>query len=476
MSGLDAARLTEFVERAWAERIVPALHEYIAIPAQSPQFDAGWERHGHLRRAVQLVAEWCTREVAPLPGASVTVHEIEGRTPVVLIDVPGTAAGRVLLYGHLDKQPPMEPWAEGLGPWKPVLRGDKLYGRGGADDGYAAFASLTALRALAEQGLPRAHCTVLIEACEESGSVDLPAHLQALADALGRPDLVVCLDSGCGNYEQLWCTTSLRGLVCGTLRVETMSEGVHSGDAGGVAPSAFRIASRLIGRIEDGVSGRVTLPELNVAIPEARRREAGLAAAELDGDVHGKYPLLDGVRAEHDDAVELVLNRTWRPALAVTGVGGLPPIENAGNVLHPRLDLQLSIRLPPTADARAAGAAIAATLERDVPSGARARFRAEAPCAGWNAPPTAPWLAEALQQASQEFFGRPACAMGEGGSIPFMAMLGERFPAAQFMITGVLGPKSNAHGPNEFLHLPTARRLTCCVAAVIAAQARSVRT
>ena len=464
---MSPATSVPFIDGVWNDEIVPALHDYIAIPNQSPQFDADWERNGHMQRAVDLVAAWCRTRLPA--GGRLEVVRLPGRTPVLLMELGGSSDRTVLLYGHLDKQPPMTGWAEGLDPWTPVLRGDRLYGRGGADDGYAAFASVTALAALAADGRPHARCVVLIEACEESGSFDLPAYIEALAGRIGRPDLVVCLDSGCGNYDQLWCTTSLRGMAAGTLEVDVLTEGVHSGDAGGIVPGAFRVARELIARLEVGATGAILAPELHVAIPEQRVAQAREAALALGGDVAGKFPFLPGVRPVADDAAELVLNRTWRPALAVTGQAGLPALESAGNVALPGLRLQLSMRLPPTCDARGAVQALTARLCDDPPSGARVRFLPEPPCDGWNAPAIAPWLDEAMQRASREHFGRPACLMGEGGTIPFMAMLGRRFPEAQFLITGVLGPQSNAHGPNEFLHLPTARRLTACVADILVA-------
>ncbi|MBM3984144.1 MAG: M20/M25/M40 family metallo-hydrolase [Planctomycetes bacterium] len=463
---MDRARANALVTRTWDESIVPALVEYIRIPNQSPAFDAEWEAHGHMEQAVQLVAAWCRSQ--PLAGLKLEIVRIPGRTPVLFMDVPGSRPGTVLLYGHLDKQPPMTGWEDGLGPWNPVLRDGKLYGRGGADDGYAAFASLTALRALQEQGVPHARCVVLIEACEESGSPDLPAYIELLKPRLGTPGLIVCLDSGCGNYEQLWATTSLRGIAGGTLTVEVLKEGVHSGDASGVVPSSFRIVRQLLARLEDGPTGRVLLPELFVDVPDQRRAQAAAAAQVLAGDIQGKFPFVSGCRPMHTDPLELMLNRTWRPVLSVTGADGLPPTASAGNVLRPRTALKLSMRLPPTCDAPAALAAMKTVLESDPPYGARVTFRPDAPAAGWNAPELAPWLERSMDEASRAWFGAPACSMGEGGSIPFMAMLGEQFPRAQFLITGVLGPRSNAHGPNEFLHLDMARRLTGCVAQVVA--------
>jgi acetylornithine deacetylase/succinyl-diaminopimelate desuccinylase-like protein len=463
---VNTSAITSFVDAAWEQHIVPALIDYIRIPNQSPLFDADWEAHGHMDRAVDLISGWC-RDHA-LPGMTLEVVRLPGRTPLIYIEVPGASDRTVLLYGHLDKQPPMTGWDEDLGPWTPVLRDGRLYGRGGADDGYAAFASLTALAALAREGIPHARCVVLIEACEESGSLDLPAYIEELAPRIGTPDLVVCLDSGCGNYEQLWSTTSLRGVLVGTLEISTLTEGVHSGDAGGIVPETFTVAREVIGRIEDGPTGRIVLPELQVDIPAERREQAVVAAAALGDRVAGKFPFVAGTRPLTADPVEQVLNRTWRPAMAVTGCKGLPPIEVAGNVLRPTTEFQLSIRIPPMCDADTATQAVKAELERDPPHGCSVTFHAHEAAGGWNAPELAPWLAAAMDRASMDYFDKPACAMGEGGTIPFMGMLGERFPQAQFLITGVLGPHSNAHGPNEFLELATARRLTSCVASVIA--------
>jgi len=467
---MDAQRCQGFVDGLWDEQIVPRLREYIRIPNQSPAFDPGWAAAGHMDRAVELVAGWCRQQ--PIAGLELEVLRLPGRTPLIVMEIPGRIDRTVLLYGHLDKQPPMTGWLEGLDPWTPVLREGRLYGRGGADDGYAAFASLAAIRALQEQGVPHARCLVLIEACEESGSYDLPFYIDVLQERLRRPDLVVCLDSGCGNYDQLWCTTSLRGMVIGTLSVDVLQQGVHSGDASGIVPDSFRVLRQLLSRIEDETSGVIRLEELHVDIPAARRQQAARAAAELGGEVAGKFPFVPGVKPLAGDAAELVLRRTWWPTLTVTGQDGLPPIGSAGNVLRAGTRAKLSFRLPPSCDSTQALARIKSVLEQQPPHGARVLFESSDACNGWDAPPLQPWLEQALERASKASFGRPACSMGEGGTIPFMGMLGARFPEAQFMITGVLGPGSNAHGPNEFLDIPTGKRLTSCVAQVLDAHAQ----
>lgn len=455
-----------FSERVWETEIIPALFDYIRIPNKSQGFEPAWRELGHMDRAVTLIENFCKAQ--PIPGLKVEVVRLEGRSPVILMEVPGTGSDTVLLYGHLDKQPEMTGWREGLSPWEPVREGDKLYGRGGADDGYSSFASLAALRLLHEQGIPHARCVVLIEAGEESGSPDLPAYIGALADRIGKPSLVVCLDSGCGNYDQMWSTTSLRGLLAGSLRVDILTEGVHSGDATGIVPSSFRILRQLLSRIEDEKTGEILIKELHTEIPEGRRAQADAAARTLGHEIPGHFPWVPGAQPTTDDLTDLVLRRTWHPALAVTGVEGIPPLGSAGNVLRPYTTLKLSIRIPPRVDPARASRALKEALERDPPYGAKVTFEGDKWSSGWDAPALAPWLEAAQNRASESFFGNPAMALGEGGSIPFMAMLGDRFPEAQFLITGVLGPQSNAHGPNEFLHLPTGKKLTCAVASVIA--------
>ena len=467
---LDIAKARRFVDQCWGDEVIPTLVEYIKIPNKSPSFDPGWAAHGYMENAVALFERWARARLSSLPGASLEIVRLPERTPVIVIDVPGEGEETVLLYGHLDKQPEMVGWTDGYGPWIPRLEGDKLYGRGGADDGYAMFGVLSALLALRDQGVPHAHCIVLIEACEESGSYDLPYYVDHLAGRIGSPSLVVCLDSGCGNYDQLWLTTSLRGIASGTLTVRVLDEGVHSGDASGVVPSSFRILRRLLSRLEDEETGAIRPEELYVQVPSERVAQARRAAASLGDTVYTKFPLMPGMSAMSEDLTELVLNRTWRPQLAVIGVDGLPDPLNAGNVLLPSTVAKLSLRLPPTLDPDAAGDSVRTLLEKDPPYGARVEFEPGSSAAGWNAPALAPWLEHSLERASEAAFGAPPAYMGEGGSIPFMAMLGEKFPQAQFVVTGVLGPHSNAHGPNEFLHIPTGKRVSIVIAQVLADQ------
>ncbi len=456
----------EFISQFWDQQIVPTLKTYIEIPAKSPGFDPDWKKSGHLDRALELVKEWIVEQ--DVEGLSTKVFEEPNRTPLILLDLPGTHDRQVLMYGHLDKQPEMTGWSEGLGPWQAVQRGEKLYGRGGADDGYAVFACVCALKELQRTNAPRPHIRVAIEFSEESGSTDLPYYFDRYAAEFGTPDLVICLDSGAGNYEQFWMTTSLRGLINGILRVQVLDEGVHSGDASGVVPSSFRIARMLLDRIENVKTGEVKLPGFKMNVPKERMMQIRRAGKALGREVYAKFPFNGRMLPAARDIQTLILNRTWRSALSVTGAGGLPEPVKAGNVLRPYTELKLSLRLPPTLNADRAAKILKKTLEKNPPYRARVTFEIEDKADGWDAPTMKPGLMRLVQEASRKSFGHEALAMGEGGSIPFMGMLGKKFPKAQFVITGVLGPGSNAHGPNEFIHIGYAKKVNACIAHILA--------
>lgn len=486
---LDTRQLQTHVEEVWQSRIVPALERYITIPAKSPAFDADWSLHGHLDTVLQQAADWViAQRVEGLQLEILRLQATDGsaRTPVLFFEVPASngrqgesapASGQtVLMYGHLDKQPEFNGWRSDLGPWTPKLQDGKLYGRGGADDGYAVYASIAAIQALKAQGVAHPRIVGLIETCEESGSHDLLPYIDALRARLGDVGLVICLDSGAGNYDQLWLTTSLRGMASGVLKVEVLTEGIHSGDASGLVPSSFRIMRQVLDRLEDSATGRLLPAAFHVEVPAERLAQARATAAILGEEVYRRFPW-----AHHDcggstlfvlptttDPVEALINRTWRPTLSVTGADGFPALQNAGNVLRPYTAFKLSLRLPPMVDAAQAVQQLKTLLEDNAPYQAKVTFEAEGAATGWNAPQTAPWFEEALQVSSQTHYGAPCGFIGQGGTIPLMNLLSQGFPQAQMMVCGVLGPKSNAHGPNEFLHVPFAQRLTASVAEVIA--------
>jgi acetylornithine deacetylase/succinyl-diaminopimelate desuccinylase-like protein len=476
----EASALADFASRTWDEEIVPALTDYIAIPAKSPMFDADWQQAGHIERVIRDAATWV--ENKQVAGLKLEVVRLPGRTPVIFFEVPATKAGStdtICLYGHLDKQPEFNGWRKDLGPWTPKYENGLLYGRGGADDGYAVYASLTAIMALDRQGIPRPRCVGIIESCEESGSFDLPAYIDVLKPRLGNVSLVVCLDSGAGNYDQLWLTTSLRGMVSGVLKVEILSEGVHSGDSSGLVPSSFRILRQILDRLEDSKTGRLLPESFHCEIPADRIEQARATAKILGDEVWKRFPWTCGADGgptlpTSTEPLEALLSRTWKPTLSVTGADGFPELKNAGNVLRPYTAFKLSLRLPPLIEGNEAAEKLKTLLEDNAPYNAKVTFAADGRvgalgATGWNAPSLAPWLEDALNAASRSHYGAPCGYIGQGGTIPLMSMLQKGFPAAQMMVCGVLGPKSNAHGPNEFLHVPYGKKLTAAVAQVMAA-------
>jgi acetylornithine deacetylase/succinyl-diaminopimelate desuccinylase-like protein len=463
---VDAERNISLTREFWQDAILPSLTEYVRIPNKSPMFDPDWQKNGFMDDAVNHMIGWVRSQ--DINGLKTEVHRLPGLTPTILLTLEGEIDDTVLIYGHLDKQPEFTGWHEGLGPWAPVLRDDKLYGRGGADDGYAIYAAIAAIRTIQEQKLPHPRIVVLIEASEESGSPDLPVYMEALGDEIGNPGLVIALDSTCGNYDQLWLTTSLRGMLVGDLTVRVLEQGVHSGAAGGIVPSSFRLLRQLISRLEDEETGAIIPSFLNEQVPEIRRNEAEAAGRILAEGFSDMYPFAGSGRPVSDDPTELVLNNTWLSSLAVTGLGGAPSPEEAGNVMRPETTARLALRIPPTTDAQRAAESLHALITEKAPYGAEVVFELHTPNAGWHAPLTSSALNNSLQQVSQSYFGAPAVSMGCGGSIPFMEFLARRTPDAQFVVTGVLGPHSNAHGPNEFLHLPAVMKLNACVAELIA--------
>lgn len=463
------------IDDYWDNHIIPVLSDYIAIPNKSVEFDPDWKAHGYMDEAMALLKRWAEQQ--PIQGMHMDLLELEGRTPLLLIDIPATdpapnQQSPILLYGHMDKQPEMTGWREGLGPWTPVLKDGKLYGRGGADDGYSTFCALTAIATLQRHAIPHARCVIIIEASEESGSCDLPFYLEQIKDRLGSPNLVICLDSGCLNYEQLWNTTSLRGISSGVLSIKLLRYGMHSGIGGGTVPSIFSVLRQLLDRLENSQTEQLLLSELDIDIPQQRIAQAQHTAEQLGDAVFKKLALLKGVQPTTLNGAELLLRQSWHPSLSVTGIDGVPPIANAGNVSLPSLQVKLVLRTPPTCDSGALTQRIQQLLTENPPYNAIVEYKPDAHADGWHAPELAPWLAEANDNASQLAYGKPAGYVGEGGTIPFMGMLGAMLPDAQFAIMGVLGPKSNAHGPNEFLHIPYVKKLTACVASIVADHSR----
>lgn len=466
MSILNKEKTWQFIDKFWDTNIIPKLSEFISIPCKTPALDPDWQKNKYLQKAADLVTDWIKKQ--NIPDTKVQILQIPDKTPFVYVEIPGQSDKTVLFYGHLDKMPETEGWQEGLGPWQPVLKNDRLYGRGGVDDGYAAFTPIAAIQALRDQNIPHARCVMLLEACEECGSPDFAAYLKLLESQIGTPELVICIDAGGDNYDQLWCTTSLRGIVEGSLRVEILSKGLHSGSFSGIVPSTFRIMRQLLSRIENENTGEILVKDFYVDIPEERLNQTKQLAKILGDKVYKNIPFVAGAQPVNTDIAELLLNKTWRPTLSIIGAEGLPLPKDAGNVLRPMTSFTLSVRIPPNRQPEQLSQKLKEVLEKDPPYGAKVTFTPNINFSGWNAPKTAPWLDQTLQDVSKTYYGEQPAYVGEGGSIGIIQMLGEKYPQTQFVISGASGSDSSPHGPNEFLYVPAAKKFTCCVAEILA--------
>ena len=455
-------------EEIWESSILPSLSDFIGIKAISPLFEPNWAEMGELDATIELFCEWLDDQ--GIAGMSYEKHRIGELSPVLIVTIEGTGPGEVIFYSHLDKQPSKpELWSEGLHPLKAVRRDPWLYGRGSVDDGYGGYLCATSVRLLQEAGAPHPRCTMVIETCEESGSFDLPTYLEALTEKLGNPDMVVVLDSGGPDYDHIWMTEALRGLVSGTLSVKVSHEGIHSGNSGGSIPSSFRIQRILLDRVEDSSSGKVRIPEMHVEIP-GEVRENAISLKDIVGDsIWEQFPTVDTLRQASETTEDMIVAMNWEPTLSIIGADGIPSVQDAGNVLRTNTDLKLSFRIPPGVDSESAIASAKEILEKDPPYGAEVTFTPDSCADGFHAPPLDGPISEAINEASMELTGLPPLATWTGGTIPFMSMMQGKYPEAMFLCTGTSGPGNNAHGPDEKLHIPSSKRLTVALSATIAA-------
>ena len=466
--GPDLDALVQRSDELWETSILPSLSDFIEIHALSPLFEPNWAELGELDATIDLFRAWLDEQ--GIAGLSHEVHRIEDKSPVLLVTIEGTGPGEVIFYSHLDKQPSKpELWSDGLHPLKAVRRDPWLYGRGSVDDGYGGYLCVTSIRLLQEAGIPHPRCAFLIETCEESGSFDLPPYLDALSEELGDPDMIVVLDSGGPDYDHVWMTEALRGLVSGTLSVRVSHEGIHSGTSGGSIPSSFRIQRMLLDRVEDSSTGEVLVPEMHVEIG-ADIRDKAAALAEVVGDsVWEQLPTVDSLVRVADSTAEMILAMNWQPTLSIIGADGMPSVQVAGNVLRTNTDLKLSFRIPPGVDSESVLERAKQILEADPPYGAEVTFSPDSCADGFHAPPLGGAVSKAINEASMTLTGLPPLASWTGGTIPFMAMMQGKYPEATFLCTGSSGPGNNAHGPDEKLHIPSSKRLTAVLSATVAA-------
>ena len=454
--------LKQTIDKIWDTRALPALMDFIRIPCKSTAFDPHWESNGYLNQACTFISAWVKQQ---LPQASCEIIQEPGKTPCLWLDVPAYHAqtdNTVAFYGHLDKQPEASGWSEGLGPWTPVIRDGKLFGRGCSDDGYSVFLMISALVSLREQGLGHPHCVGIFETQEESGSIDLPHYLTALKERFNHPISLFVLDNQCCDYQRLWLNTSLRGVISAVLRVKTLHHNVHSGTYSGILPDAFAIAQHLLSRIHEPLSGRVLLDSFHTQIPENRKKQLLQAAKLLEASTSYYPPLLDGVQTKTTSVFDSIYNSTWEPALTVTAIDGLANLNQAANVVPKEIALKLSIRIPPNIDLARAIQDLEKTVTQNVPFHASVTLEDIRQGSGWTPPLTAQnqETERLLNTCSQSVFHEDVAFSATGGSISIIPEFEKCLPGTSIMLLGVLGPGSNAHGPDESLNIEYVKKLT----------------
>lgn len=210
------------VTHEWDTSVEEALKSFIRLPALSPDFDKKWEENGVLLKALEDAQAWAEKQ--GIKGLRCEIIKDDGFTPCLFVEVDATSDKKfersVFFYGHLDKQPPNEGWDPDKSAWEPVIQNGRLYGRGAVDDGYAFYTSLAAVKALQTLGIPHPRCVGLFETCEESSSRHYESYLKEAEQKLGDIGLVIALDSCCGDYDRLWVTSSLRGMLGARLKFE----------------------------------------------------------------------------------------------------------------------------------------------------------------------------------------------------------------------------------------------------------------
>ena len=416
-------------------------------------------------KAAEFLKSWV--ESRDIRGMKVELLRSDMRTPFLFIEIEGDTDETVLMYGHLDKQPPMLPWRDGLDPWVPVREGDLVYGRGLADDGYSTFAAVGAVEAALKAGHKIPRVVIMIEASEESGSPDLTNYVAELKERIGNPSTVITLDSEDRDGDRLWLTQSLRGMVNGFLTVETMPTTMHSGLATGVVPSASRIFRMLLARIENPETGHIINEIASPPLTDEFRTYAETVARDVPGFLES-YDLPVGLSAAGDTLHETVANNLVRAGLEITGITGLPEAHTSGNVSVGKITTRVSVRIPPGVDPDTVATEFKRIFEENPPYGAKVTYEFQSGDWGWMAKPFTPGMAKRLSQTTQSIFGTEPGLLGVGASIPFVQIMVQHFPKAEHILTGVLSQASHAHGPNENMSVRKVKRITEFVAAFLA--------
>ena len=434
--------------RARVHDLMPTIRGELERLVCVPSVSASGHDPAPLVRSAEITAE-----ILKASGCETKILRADGGHPAVVGYVSAPAgAPTVLLYAHHDVQPPGPDSEWTSPPFAPTERGDRLYGRGAADDKAGVLAHAAALRAFA--GKPPVGVAVFVEGEEEAGSEHLRGYLESERERL-RCDAVVVADGGNWRIGTPALTTTLRGVVACVVELRVIDKAVHSGGFGGPVPDALSALSHVLASLHDEqgrprVPGLVQgkAPALDLTEDELRQQAGVLRGTKLIGEGG-------------------LTDRMWMmPAIAVLAIDA-PPVREAVNQLVPVARAKVSMRIPPGQDATKALDALVAHLERNVPWGAELRIDRH-PVGEPFATKTGGHAYKAMHAALAEAWGRPAVDTGTGGSIPFLFDFAELFPKAEILVTGVDDPESGPHGPDEGLHLAEFERVCLAEALFLA--------
>jgi acetylornithine deacetylase/succinyl-diaminopimelate desuccinylase-like protein len=466
---MDRRVIEPFVRQFFDSEILSSLMNFVKIPNCSPEYDPDWDKNGYQIAAAQYIQDWIKNQ--NLKGCDTVFLKDEGRTPFIYVNIEGTKEGDdrcILLYAHMDKQPPLTGWSPGLGPYTPVIKDGHLYGRGSSDDGYAPFAAITAVKACQDNNWPLPRIGIILEASEESGSTDLKYYLEKLSKLIGNPSLIFGLDSSCIDYNRLWTTSSLRGVFSMNLKVSLLKLGYHSGNGGGFVADSFLVLRMLLDRIEDSKTGKLLDEYLYPTVPVDKKAEIDHLASTMGDHILDGIEFYKNTQPMTNDKVELILNNTWRPTVTITGANGFPELDKAGNVLRQNSEVKISFRLPPLVSAKEVFTRIKNKLTENPPYNAKIDLTtSDVANDGWNQRPFSKDLNNILNDASNKFFDLDCDSYCEGGSIPFVNFFSDKFPKSEVIIMGVTGPGSNIHSTDENLHIEYCKKIICCLTYII---------
>ena len=460
---MDKKSFEKYIEKMFTYNMIPNLMNFIRIPNLSPAYDYEWNTNGLLLKAANLIIAYA--KSLEIKNAQINLIQDKGYSPLIFIEIPASRPNdnrTVLLYAHFDKQPHGTGWDDDKGPTKPVIQNGRLYGRGSADDGYASFSMLTAIKACQEHNCPLPRICLIFEGAEESTDEHLTYYFNKLLPIIGENVIAfIPLDSGCADYDRLWITNSLRGVCDYEINIQTLDNNISFGPeaSGRIAENLF-ILRKAIDAVMDTSTGDVKIEEFYVKdIPEEIQEEMDKEIEIVGEQFFKEIPLYEGVKPLKTDIKEAMINNRWKPTCSILGIDNCPKIEDNGFGVKKSITVKMSMRLPPGIDSHAALEALKKVVKENIYFDAKVKFLSAEVADGWKLTNFSEKTKNVLNKASKEYFGNELVFKGMGGSIPFITYFQTKYPNADVICTGILGADCFEHGPNENLHLEACKKM-----------------